>query len=361
MRSPAPLALLLAPLLACFTDGGTATVASSPGGPTSEPATQTTEADPGTEGDPATTGTATTATTDAPTTDVSTTDVPTTAAPTTDPLGNCAIAPECEAGAVEDGELCGACGVMRRSCQGDCTWTPQSCEQDLSTCSHWYLPPGETTWKRLPVDPQAALAPSDTVLAAVGLEPVSKIYVLTASTYHVLSTANNSWIAAGPRDALFPEFAGQPLYHAAGLANDPPDVIVHHVAGTRAYNYTYKATQDFFAYEGQVDCCGANWTGINAPDPYAVRDGWGRIGDPQGWIPGDVQTLCGLDEPVPLYGYQLSIGDGFVYPQDIGYCFDFYPPIPFAQFTPFSYPGAPANELIGGAAYVDGLWIFRGQ
>ena len=60
-----------------------------------------------------------------------------------------------------------------------------------------------------------------------------------------------------------------------------------------------------------------------------------------------------------LFGYGLAIGDGFVYPYDVGYCADFYSPIPYDEFPPFTYPGRPANDLVAGAAWLDGLWIFR--
>ena len=113
-------------------------------------------------------------------------------------------------------------------------------------------------------------------------------------------------------------------------------------AGTEAFAYTFQAGTSTFKLDAQVPCCGDDWVGPNAPpDPVtSVRAGWARLDDPDGWIPGNPTDLCALDPPMPLYGYSVAIGDGLVYPQDIGYCFDFYPPIPYAQFTPFSYPGA---------------------
>lgn len=146
-----------------------------------------------------------------------------------------------------------------------------------------------------------------------------------------------------------------------GITVNPPDTEVNLIAGVDAFVYTFIDLGQMFTFGGQVPCCGSNFMGPNAPDPYSVRDGWGQLGDPEGWLPNDVQALCGLDQPEQPYGYNVLIGDGLVYPQDLGFCFDFYAPIPFAQFTPFTYPGSPANDLIGGAAVVDGLWIFRGE
>lgn len=361
MRPPAPLALLLAPLLACFADGGSDTVATSK---TASDATTSAGTDPSTTREP------TTSTTLPPTSDSSTSAGPTTSDPTlttdpttTSPVDNCQLAPECTAGSVEDGGQCDSCGVLRRTCGPDCTWSPQTCELAPETCEYWLLPDKGQQWQRVAVDPNAAFAPKETVLTAVALEPQKQIYALTANNYHVFSTLTKTWIAAGKRDSIFPQIAGQTLYHGTGLTTSPPDVIVTLIAGTEAFAYTFQAGTSTFKLDAQVPCCGDDWVGPNAPpDPVtSVRAGWARLDDPDGWIPGNPTDLCALDPPMPLYGYSVAIGDGLVYPQDIGYCFDFYPPIPYAQFTPFSYPGAPPNNLVGGAAWIDGLYIFRGE
>lgn len=109
--------------------------------------------------------------------------------PSTGAADNCELAPECAAGAVEDGAPCESCGFLRRTCQADCTWTPLACEQDLDSCAYWVLPAGQQAWERVPVDANASFAPQTTVLAAIGLAPQQQIYVLTANSYHVLSTA----------------------------------------------------------------------------------------------------------------------------------------------------------------------------
>lgn len=285
----------------------------------------------------------------------------TTTTMTTTAADNCDAAPECEPGAVESGELCDGCGVQRRTCQPDCTWTPMVCEQELETCAYWLLPSGATEWQRVPVDPESVYGPKETVLAAIALPPQKQIYVLTANYYHVLSTDSQTWVAAGSRDALLPELKGQHIYSASGLTSAPPDTIVNIVAGNQAFAYTFSDASKTFAFDAQFPCCGDSFVGPNAPDPYAVRDFWSQPGDPEGWIPGDLQVLCNLDMPTEPYAYSIYIGDGFVYPQDVGYCFDFYAPVSYAEFAPFTYIGAPLNELIGGADWLEGLWVFRGE
>lgn len=358
MRSPASLALalfLVAPLLACFSDGGRPVV-SSAGATTggSEPGMT------GMTGEPDTAGTqASTDSTGAPTTGAPTTGAPSTG-PTTGVVDECEPNAECQAGAVEDGALCDSCGVQRRTCQADCTWSPIACEQDLDTCAYWRLPTGAKEWQRFPVEPGSMNAPSEPVLGAFALAPQQRIYVLTANRYHILDAPTQTWLEAGPREDILPALAGKTFHHGTSFVQDPPNVIVTLVADSSAFAYTYVAGTGAFQLDAEVPCCGDNWVGANAPpDPLAVRAGWGHLGDAEGWIPGDVQALCPEHMADALYGYNLSIGDGFVYPQDIGYCFDFYAPIPFDQFLPFSYPGRPANDLIAGAAWVDGLWVFR--
>jgi len=356
MRSPAAL-LLVTPLLACFADGGSTTVV------TSDTTGAVASTGPGTEaGTEAGTAAPTTTGTSGATTSSDATSEGPGSGTSTGAVGNCQLAPECEAGAVESGEQCDSCGVMRRTCQADCTWTPMACEQDLGTCEYWVLPSNEFVWQRVPVDPAAPFAPKETVLAAIALAPQQQIVVFTATSYHVLSTVTRTWVLSAPREMVFPEIAGLPLYHVSGIAKDPPDTIITVVAGNQAYAYTYHGDGATVEFVAKLPCCGEDWTGPDAPPtPYVVRDGWGRLGNPEGWIPGDVVALCSLQPEDPFYGYSVAIGNGFVYPQDIGYCFDFYPPIPYDQFTPFTYPGRPANELVGGAAWVDGLWIFRGE
>ena len=350
MRPPAPSVLVLvAPLLACFADaGGRSSVGSVTASESSS-------------GEASTTGSATTGapTSDATTGDATTGDATTTATPTTGALDSCEGAPECEAGTVEDGPLCEPCGVQRRTCQADCTWSPMTCVQAPDTCEYWVLESDKKQWQRVARDPAAAFAPDTTVLAAVALPPQQQIYVLTEGTYHVFSTDKRAWTAAGERKAVFPQLDGLPVFHATGLTTMAPDTIVTIVAGKDAYSYTF--TKNSFEFGGQQPCCGENWSGPNAPDPFSVRDGWSRLDDPEGWIVGDVQELCGLMEPTPVYGYHVSIGDGAVYPQDIGHCFDFFPPVTYPRFTPFGYPGAPPSDLVGGAEWLDGLWIFRGE
>ena len=157
--------------------------------------------------------------------------------------------------------------------------------------------------------------------------------------------------------------AGEIIHHGEGLPASPPDVVINLVAGDSAYAYTYSDASEAFIVDVVVPCCGEGWEVPDAPPnpTTAVRDFFGRIGDPEGWLPYTPTELCELEEETSVYGFTAGIGDGYVYLQDVGYCFAFYPPIPYDMFAPFTRPGAPPNHLVSGAAFVDddGLFVFR--
>lgn len=344
---PAPRPALLPSLLlaACFADGGngsspTSDHASStgPGGSTDDAAATgapTTTQDPGTSGEPTTTG-------------------------STGPAASCDGASQCQVGAVELGEPCDSCGQLTRTCQPDCTWGPAVCEEQPATCAYWVLPQGATTWTRVAVDPDAEFAPSAAVRAAFPLAPDGRIYVLTDDSYHVLSTPDRAWIASGTRTSLFPELAALPLHHGDAFTQiGATDSGVTLVAGEQFFAYSHVlGTSDFDLVKQDV-CCGDDWSKPDSPDFHLVRDSWGELENLEGWAVGDVQALCGLDTPTPYEGYSVSITDDQVHLQEVGHCFDFFPASPYVDFTPFTYPGAPRSQQVGGAAWLGGLWIFR--
>ena len=315
------------------------------------------DGDPGSASQPTGSATALTTTGEPPTSTISPPATATTGTPEA-----CQDPPECQVGEIEDGVLCGGCGVMRRTCQSDCTWTPVTCMEALDTCAYWLLPEDAKEWQRIPVDPTAPFAPTTTVRAATDLGPQKQIYVFTSSTFHVLDVTTRTWTSAGNLDTLFPHITGKQLWWVHSITIDPPDTVVSLAAGDDAFAYKFTDATKTFTLDIQTPCCGASWDAPDAPaSPDAPRDAWSRLGDPDSWLPGDPKTLCELTDPSPVYAYSAYITNENIYSQDLGYCFDFYAPTPYALFTPFSYPGAPDSALIGGAASLDGLWIFRGE
>ncbi|MCY1007926.1 hypothetical protein OV079_20680 [Nannocystis pusilla] len=133
------LAFVVLPLLpGCFKDDGAAltqTAGSLEPSSTTSPTTTTTGAFDSTT---TTTGSESATTTGEPVT------TGTTAAPL------CPGEMQCTPDEVMDtGALCDPCGRVRRTCQADCTWGPDECVDDPSSCAYWYLDDVQLGWERV--------------------------------------------------------------------------------------------------------------------------------------------------------------------------------------------------------------------
>lgn len=353
MFSRAPLLLCLLP--ACFTDTGR-----NPGNTPPQGAdTTTAETDETTPLEPTSTSTGTTGTTDTTSAQTDTTSLDDTAMSSTGPA--CA-SDTCEPGEVVRGEACGACGVEVRTCADDCTLGPAVCDDPPDACAYWVLPGAAETWERIPrPERPAQFAPTGPVLGAFPLASTQQIVVLTASTVHVLNTIDRTWVATSPRDEWFPDISGLPLHMANAVTQpDQTDATITLVAGEDRFVYPHAPGDGVGPLSVQQPCCGPTWSTPDAPDFHAVRDLWSDLDDTRGWAVGDVAALCDLDEPTDVVGYAAVIADEDVHMQEIGHCFEFFPAQPYASFPPFTYPGAPPAANVGGAAWLDGLWIFPG-
>lgn len=351
MHAPRSTLLLLLPLAACFTDSGQTSSPTSAGTTTSTAPASTADA-------------SSSDTTAAPTTtaDASSSGDPTTttSATTGGPATNCELAPTCEAGTVELGAECDSCGLLTRTCQPDCTWGPQTCEEHLETCAYWVLPQGAKEWQRHPVARDTKHAPTTPIRTAFPLGPEGVIYALTDTTVHVLDTLSHTWISSGDRTAQFPELGTLPIYHGDAFTQvGEVDSNITIVAGEQFFAYLQKQGTGQFSLVKQGVCCGDDWSMPDSPDFHKIRDTFGELQNLEGWAMGDVQTLCMLNMPTPFVGYSISITDDFVHQQEIGHCYDFFPAVPYATFVPFNYPGAPRSQQMGGAAWLKGLWILR--
>lgn len=268
----------------------------------------------------------------------------------------------CEPGEVLRGDPCGACGVTLQTCGEDCTYGPAMCDDPPDACAYWVLPGDATAWERVPrADRPAPFAPSAPALGAFPIAATRQIMVLTDTKIHVLDAVARTWIAEHPRDAWFPEIAGLPLHLAHAVTQpDELDATVTLVAGEDRFVYPYAHDAGVAALAKQEPCCGQDWSTADAPDFHAVRDVWGDLDDARDWATGDVAALCGLDEPTDFVAYTAVVTDDAVHMQELGHCYDFFPATPYADFPPFTYPGTPPSQRIGGAAWLDGLWIFPG-
>ncbi|MDC0715915.1 hypothetical protein [Nannocystis bainbridge] len=349
------LAFAVLPLLpGCFRDDGAAltqTAASlEPGTSTSTgPTTGTTGAiDPTTT----TSGEPDTATTD-----------PDTTGTTAPPL--CPGEMQCTPGEVMDtGALCETCGRVRRTCQDDCTWGADACFDDPTSCAYWYFDEVQLGWERIALpQPPPRHAPAAPAIAAFDLHTHDQIFVLTATTYHVLRGSDGSWLASGPLADVFPGLPFPLLQSYAVYQPDFDNYIVYAVGDPIARLYSFAVVPDGFMTEYATEdaCCGSFTQLVNPGTPAAVRDLFIDLTPPFSWVGGQFYATC-VDELLPLTQYAAWVTPTDVFVQDLAFCFEMVAQSPIAQFPPFAAPGAPPGERIGGVAMLgERLYVFAGE
>lgn len=349
------LAFALLPLLpGCFKDDGAAltqTAASlEPSSSTTSPTTTTT----GPVDSTTTTGSGESA---------GTTGEPVTTGTTAAPL--CPGEVECTPDEVMDtGALCDPCGRVRRTCQADCTWGPDECVDDPSSCAYWYLDDVELGWERVALpQPPPRHAPAAPAIAAFDLRAHDVIVVLTATTYHVLQGSDQAWLASGPLSDVFP---GLPFALLQSYAVHNPDLDtydVYAVGDPLAWIYTLAIQPDGFTTQFALEgpCCNSFTPLVNPGTPGAVRDLYVDLDAPYPWIAGQFYATC-IEELVPFTRYAAWLTPTDVFVQDVAWCFEMVSQSPLAAFAPFAAPGAPAGDRLGGAAVLgERLYVFAGE
>ncbi|MCY1054233.1 hypothetical protein [Nannocystis sp. SCPEA4] len=342
---------VLALFCGCFSDGGaelTQTVGSF------DPATQTS------------TSTTTTTTTGEPTS----TGEPGTTTTTTGEMLTGATAPplcpgemQCSPGEVMDvGSLCDPCGRVRRTCQDDCLWGADECVEDPTSCAYWYLDDPEQGWQRVALpQPPPEHAPTAPANAAFDLQAHDQLVVLTADTYHVLRHSDQTWTTSGPLTDLFPDLPGPLLQSYAVYGADNDDYAVYAVGAPQAWIYILKpgSWQGQFTQAG--NCCDSFTPQVNPGDPTTVRDLWTDLAAPFPWTGGQYYGPC-INELFNLGTYAGWVTATDVFVQDLGWCFQMVTQSPLAQFAPFTAPGAPPGERIGGTALLgERFYVFAGE
>ncbi|WAS97145.1 hypothetical protein [Nannocystis punicea] len=353
------LAFAVLPLLSgCFKDDGAAltqTGGSSEPGPSTSTGPGTTTGD---LPDPSTTtggsDTASTTTTGGPDPTDSTTEA-----------SLCPGEIECTPAEVMDtGALCDPCGRVRRTCQADCTWGPDECVEDASSCAYWYVDDLQLGWQRVALpQPPPRHAPAGPVKAAFDLHADDQIVVLTEATYHVLQGSDHAWIGSGPLTDLFPDLPF-PVLQAYAVHN--PDLgtyDVYAVGDPLAWVYTLAfqpgGFKTQFALEGP--CCSSFTPLVNPGTPAAVRDLVVDLDAPFSWVGGQFYATC-IDELAALGRYAAWLTPTDVFLQDVGLCFEMVSQAPLAEFPPFAAAGAPPGERLGGAAMLgERLYVFAGD
>lgn len=359
-RRCAPLSSALCLVAGCFSDGGahlTQTATSAP------PDSSTSQASTSAATWDATTGPDTTTTTGPDTT--STGPDPTSTGGTTTAAPGCADPKMCEPGDVMDlGVLCDPCGRSHAVCQQDCTWGPPECAQDLSSCVYWVLDADTNVWSRVALpQPPPVHAPTGPIAAAFELETESRIVALTQTTYHVLVPPTHEWIASGDLTELFPGFPGPVLQAFSILDPNSPWYMIYLLSGDWVDYYWLEPGSLVAEPDGDDACCWAWNDELSPASADAIRDIFLDLPNNHEWAGGQYSNSACLEgAPVWVDEYAAWIEPTTVYIEEADACFELLYETPYAEFPPFTVPGAPPGDLVGGAAmFADSLYVFAGE
>ncbi|MFY0541218.1 hypothetical protein [Nannocystis pusilla] len=92
-----------------------------------------------------------------------------------------------------------------------------------------------------------------------------------------------------------------------------------------------------------------------------MRDLYVDLVAPFPYVSGQFYATC-LEELVPFTSYAAWLTPTDVFVQDVAWCFEMVAQSPLAAFTPFTAPGAPPGERLGGAAVLgERLYVFAGE
>ncbi|PCC67946.1 hypothetical protein SAMN02745121_04711 [Nannocystis exedens] len=350
------LAFAVLPLLpGCFKDDGAALTQTAG---SLEPSTST-GADPSTT----TTGALDSTTTSGGSESAAATGEPVTTGTTAAPL--CPGEMQCTPDEVMDtGALCDPCGRLRRTCQADCTWGPDECVEDASSCAYWYLDDPRLGWQRVALpQPPPRHAPAAPAIAAFDLRAHDRIVVLTETTYHVLQGSDQTWLASGPRSDVFPDLPFSLLQSYAVHNAEFDTYDVYAVGDPLAWIYTLAIQPDGFTsqYALEGPCCSSFTPLVSPGSPAAVRDLYVDLDAPFPYVSGEFYATC-IEEFALLGSYAAWLTPTDVYVQDVALCFQMVAQSSLAAFAPFAAPGAPPGERLGGAAMLgERLYVFAGD
>jgi len=289
--------------------------------------------------------------------------------------GSCAGAGPCAPGDLETdtSTACAGSGRRTRTCTDSCTFDEFECDEGPAQL--WFFPSAGTSWSRFSYG-SGPSAPRSAIRAAVSITDGNEAYVMTDSTFHVLSltTSPPRWVRTGPLggagqlgevvatggEILFAYtlndsfFDGDPLVE--GLA-----VVVAAGGETLAFNYNYDAgTREFTRDAAQamdhptgLPCC--DWTGESGVTPFDVADVramWLDENNLDRWT-----DTC--DPGAASHAYIGSLGPS----DDIGIqpiCLNlsFSERLSAASFTPFGGADAPALAAVGAMVWSSGLYLF---
>jgi len=225
-------------------------------------------------------------------------------------------------------------------------------------CGFWRLDAGGSAWSAHPMVPIAsAHAPSGAIQVAFSVGR-SRVWALTANTFHVLELDSLEWIDSGDRDTLFPEASGLSLTLAMKAPDDwdaqEGSATINLQYANSALVYTWEPASSTFSLLVATDL-GADWQTDLSPAAASVQGAWIAHDADMGWTgAASPRDACGIDADAlgPYFGVLTTDGRMHVY--DAGYCFGFVSSMPAETFSVFNFVDAPAPSAIGAFAWTGG-------
>ena len=269
------------------------------------------------------------------------------------------------------------------TCDGDCDDTesdnfpgnPEACdgidndcngypEQDGDgVCSLWVLEGNGSSWTSRSMNPDSSpQAPSAPVEAAFTISDLGKAWVLTADSWHVLSTGSLSWLVSGARDDLFPELSGQTFQAAVATPAShagTTEASVMLFTATEAHVYTYDITTDVVTWLSSTEY-DESWDVPEAPDPAVATAAWMDMENVPGWVTeGDPLVSCG-EGSHDIEGYAAVLDPNGIFLYDAVTCLEWFTVLPSATWNIFTFPGAPATYTARATTWTGSALLFFG-
>ena len=240
--------------------------------------------------------------------------------------------------------------MLQETCDGrdeDCDG-----EVDEAVCVIGFLGDGAGAWEhRGASDAESPYRSAWPVEAAVDMNDLGVIWVLTAGRVYVYDVEARSWDRSFGRDANFRELAGRTVVGAYSVplwwlrrndAERETGVVRVHTRAGAVLEYDFEADGSLQLREV-----------FEVLDPEPRRPPFDQmVGvtldllNSRGSWPGSPAQLC-PDGPQALGPTLVLATQDAFHPNDAGWCFGFVEPIPHEAWRPLGLPGAPDPASTG--------------
>ena len=222
-------------------------------------------------------------------------------------------------------------------------------------CGLWTLDAGGSSWTPHPLDAAASLHAPTTDIEVAFSAGTDLVWVLTASTYHVLALDTMVWAASGARNTIFPEAAGRSLTLAMKVPADwdapGGQATITLQFANAALAYTWEPSTSSFTLILSTEL-GSDWQSDLAPPAATVEAGWLAHDAALGWTgTTSPRAACGGDSDTLGPYFSVLTDDDRVHVYDAGYCFGFVSSMPADNFSVFNYIDAPPPQIVGSFAW----------